>query len=298
MAITGFCFSRGKRQRVCRSLTDHDSIAPNVPDGPDCKPGVAELRLVHALPLGVLVVGSLAFGINADELHRGGRWCGGIRFTPGRNRRKRKRDRASAQVRSPEDRCVRRDPAQRRRQGQLGSPQVAPAHPSPYGMVMGVRYGQYLASYPVERLLWASDRCPVTIALICGAISAILRDCFCGGYPAFALTSVRLRKNPCCSSHARAPALSRRSSRITSASTPPPSPPSKSFQVPVSSLSLNDPLLPQRHSLEERPAGSPRRRSHTAGAIEIKSPCGARASVGCSRVVIQLSLLGEVQDRL
>ena len=58
----------------------------------------------------------------------------------------------------------------------------------------------------------------------------------------------------------------------TSASTPPPSSASKSLQVPVSSLSRNEPLRPQRHSLEERLDGSPRRRSHTGGAMLTKSP--------------------------
>ena len=85
-------------------------------------------------------------------------------------------------------------------------------------------------------------------------------------------------------------ALSRRCSRITSASTPPPSPVSKSFQVPVSSLIRNEPLLPQRHSLVERLDGSPRRRSHTEGAIEMKSPCGRSESVGCRLVVMDESL--------
>ena len=81
----------------------------------------------------------------------------------------------------------------------------------------------------------------------------------------------RSGKKPCCRSHSAAPGLSHRSSRITSAMTPPPSPASKSLHVPVWRLSLKDPRRPQRHSLLERLDGSPRRRTQTSGARTVQS---------------------------
>ena len=258
----------------------------NVSDSPYREAGVAELGLVHAIALGVRIVCLLAVGIDAHELHRGR-----AMESPDTLARQAEIG-ASGKAIAPIPECDPRktgaSAAIHRIEGGIGSSgrqRLRFRHPAPDGVVMCVRYGQYLVAYPAQGVFSTRVRCHGSAALNCGAVRRSCGDGFSGIIPISA-RSVLFRA---CSDQK---ALEFRARRVrppyqgvlrasrAPARRRPLRPRSRSRCRCLASVGTN-PCAPSAARGTERLDGSPRRRSATAGAMLMKSPCGAGALVGC-----------------
>ena len=143
------------------------------------------IRLVDLVPHEVFVGHPAAVGIDAHELHRGRRWRLRIRGSPGRDRRKRKRDDAlySSAIRGTMGHQQESNAGGRGRKRQLRPPEVAFCHPAPDGIVKPVRDRQYLAAYPAQGVHSTSLRAMSRAALNCGAVRRFGGDGLSGDRP-------------------------------------------------------------------------------------------------------------------